>query len=168
MQVRHFVNLTNGIQAIEDYDLRDFRFIRIQSTACEQKRWEEILLSLSDDFLMSAANGAECIVYDYGANKTIPRAVWQGLEWVKYSLRRRWHGLEHGPQGRAATSGMYFAENYGRLSKRAKARLDYFSRYIFGPLRVSALTSATSRDGDTEWYVNAVSSFLHNISVERP
>lgn len=89
MNTKHFINLTNGIQAIEDYKLSDYSFIRIQSTACEQKRFEEIVVTLSDDFLMSCAMGRNCIVYDYGANKTIPRAIWQGLEWVKFVLYKR-------------------------------------------------------------------------------
>ena len=76
----HFINLSNGIKAITDYNLSDYRFIRLQSTTCEQKRWEEILLTISDDFLISLALGYHCIVYDYGANKNVPRDVWQGLK----------------------------------------------------------------------------------------
>lgn len=36
--IYHFINLTNGIEAIEEHHLTDYRFIRIQSTACEQSR----------------------------------------------------------------------------------------------------------------------------------
>jgi len=152
----HFLNLTNGIQAIQDYGLEDVRFIRIQSTACEQKRWEDILMTLSDDFLMSAVLGHECVVYDYGANKDVPRAVWQGLEWVKYVLSRRWHGEIYRPVGRAKACQNYFAVQYSGLSSRAKSRLDYFARYLNGPLRISAITGATDKDGKTEWYAGIV------------
>lgn len=152
----HFINLTNGIQAIKDHNLTDFRFIRLQSTACEQKRWEEILLTISDDFLMAAALGRNCIVYDYGANKEIPRALWQGLEWVKYALSRRWHKIEYKPQGRAKSSGKYFAEQYAILSKRARARMDYFKKYVNGPLQITTVTGATDKDNKSEWYVEKV------------
>ena len=156
MITRHFINLTNGIQAIEDYGLTDVRFVRIQSTACEQKRWEDILMQLSDDFMLSAAFGHCCIVYDYGANKDVPRAIWQGLEWVKYVLWRTWWGRPYRPIGRASTMEPYFDEQYRKLSPRARARLAYFKRYCrYGEtvLRISSVTGPTSRDGDTAYYV---------------
>lgn len=46
----------------------DYRFIRIQSTLCEQKNWDRILQELDYDFLMHAAHGNEIIVYDFRAN----------------------------------------------------------------------------------------------------
>jgi len=148
----HFINLTNGIQAIEDYGLVNYRFIRLQSTACEQKRWEDIILSISDDLLMHVALGHHCIVYDYGANKGVPRAVWQGLEWLKYVLARHWHHKTYTPQGRASTCGSYFMVCYKGLSNRARARLTYFGHYGHGPTRITAVTRATNRDGDFLWY----------------
>jgi len=156
MTTRHFINLTNGIQAIEDYELTDVRFIRIQSTACEQKRWEDILMHLSDDFMISAALGHRCVVYDYGANKSVPRAIWQGLEWVKFGLWRAWWGRPYRPIGRAITMEPYFAEQYRKLSPRARARLAYFARYCRPeeqPLLISSITGPTVRDGDKTYYV---------------
>ncbi len=150
----HFINLTNGIQAVRDYGLTDYRFMRLQSTACEQKRWEDILLTTTDDFMMAAALGHGCIVYDYGANKQVPRAVWQGLEWVKYALSKRWHGINYQPQGRARTSTGYFALQYEGLTKRARARMDYYKRYVNGPLCINAVTQATEHDGAREWYAD--------------
>lgn len=154
--VSHFINLTNGIQAIQDYKLTDYRFIRLQSTACEQKRWGEILNTLSDDFMVAAALGNNCIVYDYGANKNVPRAVWQGVEWVKFALLKRWHDMAYLPQGRAKSSGAYFAEVFASLDKKTKARLDYFGKYVSGPLQISAKTAATDKDGNYSWYVDVL------------
>lgn len=160
MITRHFINLTNGIQAIEDYGLTDVRFVRIQSTACEQKRWEDILMQLSDDFMLSAALGHQCVVYDYGANKDVPRAIWQGLEWIKYALWRHW--CDRGPYqpiGRAQPMERYFDEQYRQLGPRVKARLNYFKRYCpYGEeaLRISSVTGPTSRDGDTAYYVGVL------------
>ena len=158
--VSHFINLTNGIQAIQDYRLTDYRFIRIQSTACEQKRWEEILNTLSDDFMIFAALGNHCVVYDYGANKTIPRAVWQGLEWIKFALLNRWHDITYLPQGRAKSCGAYFTEIFASLDKKTKARLDYFGKYVSGPLQISAKTAATDKDSNYSWYVDVL---RHNV-----
>ena len=38
-----YINLTNGIEAIRKYNLSEYRFIRIPSTYCEQKLWNDIL-----------------------------------------------------------------------------------------------------------------------------
>lgn len=164
MTTRHFINLTNGLQAIEEHGLdpRDVRFIRIQSTWCEQKRWEDILMALSDDFLMQAALGHECVVYDYGAGKPVPRAVWQGLEWVKFVLRRRWHDEPYMPEGRAGPLWTYFGGEYYRLADRTKTRLDYFRKFVDGPLRIRAVTSATELDGKTEEYVRMAKGLTCN------
>lgn len=159
MTTRHFINLTNGIQAVEDHGLTDVRFIRIQSTACEQKRWEDILMQLSDDFMISAALGHRCVVYDYGANKSVPRAIWQGLEWIKYVLWRHWYGRPYRPIGRAITMEPYFDEQYRKLSPRARARLAYFKRYCRPEeqtLLISSVTAPTTRDGDKAYYVEAL------------
>lgn len=147
-----FINLTNGVQAIEDYELENYSFIRIQSTACEQKLWEDIIMFLSDDFMVCAALGMRCVVFDYGANKDIPRPIWQGLEWVKYVLSKRWYGIDYQPKGRAKTMGGYFAEQYCKLGKRTKVRIDYFAKYIKDPLDIVSVTSATTMDGSTEYY----------------
>lgn len=156
---RHFINLTNGIQAIEEHGLTDVRFIRIQSTACEQKRWEDILVQLSDDFILSAALGHHCIVYDYGANKAVPRAVWQGLEWIKYALWRAWWRRPYRPIGRAITMEPYFAEQYAKLSPRARARLSYFARYCRPGeprLHIASVTGPTTHDGDFGYYAETL------------
>lgn len=149
----NFINLTNGIQAIADFGLQDYRFIRIQSTACEQKRWDDILMSLSDDFMMHAALGHDCVVYDYGARKNIPRAVWQGLEWIKFVLSARWHNKEYAPWGRASSCRGYFDSQYCGLNRRTKARLDYFRRFVCAPLLIKSITAPTAHDGDYAGYV---------------
>lgn len=170
MTTRHFINLTNGLQAIEEYGLdpSDVRFIRIQSTWCEQKRWEDILMALSDDFLMQAALGHECVVYDYGAGKPVPRAVWQGLEWVKFVLWRLWHAEPYLPEGRAAQAWGYFGKAYYCLSDRAKARLGYFRKFVAGPLRIRAVTSATELDGKTEEYVRMARPSTQGSTAPEP
>jgi hypothetical protein len=147
-----FINLTNGIEAIERYGLTDYRFIRIQSTACEQKRWDDIIMSLSDDFLMSLALGHECRVYDFGANKKIPRAIWQGLEFIKFTLYRRWYGVEYLPKGRAESSRLYFTEQFNALSRRSKKKLDYYKKFLKGTLNVVAVTDATAMDGCVSYF----------------
>jgi hypothetical protein len=150
----NFINLTNGIQAIHDYVLTDYTFIRIQSTWCEQKRFEDIIFTLSDDFLMNIALGNHCIVYDYGANKEIPRAIWQGLEWIKYVLYMRWYKINYTPTGRACLSRDYFEQQYRSLSTKIRSKLDYFRKYKMGEIKISSITSCSKNDGNIDYHMN--------------
>lgn len=155
--VYNWINLTNGLQAIRDYRLTDYSVMRLQSTHCEQKLWSEVLRSVPDDFLFRLALGFECRVYDYGANKTVPRAIWQGLEWVRYVVTRRWTGNIINPKGRAEKMKQYMNEQYLKLSRREKARLDYFGTIANGTCpNISAVTGSTPHDGDRKWFITCV------------
>jgi len=156
--VRNWINLTNGLQAIRDYGLVDYNVMRLQSTHCEQKRWGDVLASVPDEFLFRLALGDECRVFDYGARKAVPRAVWQGLEWVRYAVTRRWTGEEVAPEGRAKTMGPYFAAQYAALTDREKARLDYFGGLTTGVPRISAVTAPTTHDGDKAWMMECIAN----------
>ena len=146
----NFLNLTNGIQALEDYGpdvLRPYSFMRLQSTWCEQKLWADVLMGLPDEFLLRAALGEELTVYDYGAGKDVPRAVWQGLEWVSLVLCQRWYDREYVPVGRAAPMWRYWVDVAATLDARVKARVDYFGRFAAGVLDIRARTGRSRYDG---------------------
>ena len=64
---KHYYNLTNGLQ-FKNFN-EPYSFIRIQSTACEQKRWDFIIQDLDNDFLYNLAIGNTCIVYDLSEKK---------------------------------------------------------------------------------------------------
>jgi hypothetical protein len=160
-----WINLTNGLQAIHDYGLSDYRIMRIQSTHCEQKRWSDVLASIPDEFLWNLAAGMECRVYDYGAHKPVPRAIWQGLEWAKYAITRRWTGEEITLNGRAKTMQKYFSEHYAKLTKSQKARLDYYGEMAQGIPIITSVTSATNRDGDKKWLWNCKQCKLNVASA---
>ena len=151
--VRHFINLSNGLEAIEEYNLniKNIRFLRIQSTVCEQKRWASIINDLPPDFLLSVALGHNVKVYDYGAKKDIPRAIWQGIEWVKYVLYRRWVDIKYCPTGRARSMAGYFEEQYCKLSRNIKKMLDYYGKFFIGEISINCITSSTTNDGDIEF-----------------
>lgn len=145
MVTKHYINLTQGLRAITEYNLTDYRYIRIQSTWAEQKRWDDILMTLSDDFLMNVALGHECIVYDYGAHKKIPRAIWQGLEWIKFVLYKVWYNVDYQVQGRLDKSAQQYFEEQFRLSylDRAKSRIRYYKKYAQGRINIRSITDST-------------------------
>lgn len=157
-QVFHYINLTNGIEAIPSLPSGDYRFIRIQSTVCENHLWDKLILELSDDLLMNLAMGNTCIVYDYGARKPVPKAVYLGLELIRYILNRRWLDVEICPEIRrngytVINCSREFDHYYRNLSRNAKRKLDYFRPYLStDEIRLSAVTESTEHDGDKEYY----------------
>lgn len=157
----HYVNLTNGIEAIPE--LKEFRFIRIQSTACEQKRWDFILQDLDYDFLMNLAIGNTCIVYDFSNKRDVSRAIFQGLEWVRYALNRRWLNRMIKPIVRGHNVSRYFDEVYRQLEDRTKKKLDYFKKFLLtDEIRLQAVCRRTSHDGNYEYYREILANYARS------
>lgn len=164
MPTINYINLTNGIEAIPNIK-GDYRYIRIQSTACEQHLWDRILQDLDYDFLMNLAVGNECIVYDYGANKPISRALYQGLLFVEYVLYKHWIGIEYSPKVKRGENSegidcsRYFDNAYRNLDKRTIMKLNYFKTFIPKDMRtinLHTISRATSHDGDKLFYFNII------------
>jgi|MDSW01.1.fsa_nt_gb hypothetical protein len=163
---RVFVNLKNGIEAIDD--LRALRvpyaFARIQSTMCEVGDLEKVLLELDASFMLDAALGRSVVVVDYGSRdrkRGAPRALWYGLEFVRYALNRAWFGYKGGEEedgggggesGGGGTAGAHyvpvcrgknvtndFRRKYSALSKSCKKRLKYYRKFLKPPPEEDAL-----------------------------
>ena len=157
--VVNYINLTNGIEAIPTLN-GDYRFIRIQSTMLEQKNWDRILQELDYDFLMNVALGNECVIYDFGTNKPVPRAVYQGVEFIKYVLHKRWYNTEYltdinrsGKDTKIRRDcNSYFESCYRDLEDRTKKKLDYFKPYLMGNINIKTVTASTSHDNDKGYY----------------
>jgi len=151
--IKHYINLTNGIEAIQIYNLKQYSFIRIQSTACEQKRWDFIIQDLDVNFLMDIALGYCARVYDFSQKREAPRSIWQGLEWIKYVLNRRWLDREILSQCRGCDVTEYFNTCYKKLDRKTKTKLDYYKKFLTtDTLLISSITSTTENDGDYDYY----------------
>lgn len=145
----HFYNLSNGLACVHPYmevpELRDMRYLRLQSTHCEQKLWTHILRNLGPEFLMAAATEM-VIVHDQSEKDREPRAMWQGLEWVRYALERNWFsrrllldGSRKQPPMNVAKwsygrNGMllsrYWEEQYRRLPKSVVNEIRYYRKFV--------------------------------------
>ena len=95
--VKHFLNLSNGAEALASLraaglPIEQIGFVRIQSTHCEQGEFHAILQNLDHNLLMHLALGFECRIYDFGVRQPpyVPRAMWWGMEWSRYALSRLW------------------------------------------------------------------------------
>jgi len=147
-----YVNLTNGIEAIQNLPF-GYHFIRIQSTLCERHRWDKLIKDLDYDFLMNLALGNTCIIFDYSAKKQTTRAIYQGLEFIKYVLSRRWFRKEEKAWVKGINVTTYFEQEYGKLSKDAKAKVDYFRKFLHtDELRVEGICAQTEHDNDFSFY----------------
>jgi hypothetical protein len=98
------VNLTRGVfcphldRKHPAYPIGNYRYSRIQSTQCEMKQWDAVVLSLGADLWMHLALGHRLVVHDYSEKpykhddgmKRETRACWQGLQFIRYVAERMW------------------------------------------------------------------------------
>jgi len=125
---KYYYNLTNGLH-FKSHN-KPMGFIRIQSTACEQKRWNFILQDLDNDFLYNLAIGNICVVCDLSERKKETRALYQGLEWIKYVLYWRWLNQYYAPKIKDYDCSDYFLKQYLQLDNRSKKKIDYFKKFV--------------------------------------
>ena len=117
--VRHYCNLTNGVEAVAPLmwscgvPRESLRFTRLQSSHCENRDYMGVLSALDHDLLLHLALGYTCRVYDFGSRRKrwpgqglelmVPSAIWWGLEVARYALTRLWQlpagGGERGVPG---------------------------------------------------------------------
>lgn len=165
-RVRHFINLTNGVEALPSLPA-DVSFVRIQSSHCEANAFYPVLENLDHNLLFHLATGSTCLVYDFGSRDCkwpeapgtkIPRALWWGLEWSRYALERLWHLETSEPLLRGYAAKTMFDTKLGRLPKPLYRRLKYYRK--FNPEKVDLrgiyLPGGTLHDGDDEFYAKVV------------
>jgi len=159
-----YLNLTNGLEIL-NYDVSlaglGFRFIRIQSTACEQKDFYRIIENLSDDFLFNLAIGNHVLVADATKTGRPSRAIWQGLTWVVYCLYRVWFHTEKMPgwdEKKERQMVRYFRDLYRDLPKRTYNRLKYYRRWLHieDLSHLNWLSISTQHDGDYQYFKDLV------------
>lgn len=142
-----------------------YQFLRIQSTACEQQLYDALLESLDANLLMSLALGRQCLVWDLGSRnkkRAAPRAIWYGLEFVKYTLYRIWFRTEYLPWLRGHNSIREFNQAYeDKVSQGTKNRLRYYSRWIrpgLDTVPLYGVYKATTHDRDLEYHQSIVNN----------
>ncbi|MPN21904.1 hypothetical protein SDC9_169286 [bioreactor metagenome] len=169
MNKKIFLNLTNGIQALDKFDIPPSKvnFIRIQSTYCENASFEKMLLTLDSNFLMWLALGYECVVYDFGAQSETSKAVYYGLEWIRYVLNKRWFGKDTIPYIKGKNVSNSFHKFYMNLGKKTKKQIDYYKKFLMtNELKLTAVTAATEHDNQPEVYFNILKTKLVAIKCD--
>ncbi len=153
---KHFINLTNGIEALEEYDfnIENISFIRIQSSHFESHKFDEVLYELDHNFLMHLALGYYCKIYDYGARAETAKALRIGVEWIKFVLNKRWLEKKYVPIIKYKIVTNYFEEQYKKISNRTKKKLDYYKKYlnIEDEILLEGINGTTLMDNKPEFY----------------
>ena len=172
--VRHFINLSNGAEALALLESagvppEQVAFMRLQSSHCEAQDYAGVLSNLDHNLLMHLALGYECRVYDFGSRgndwaseegelerRYVPRAVWWGLEWARYALTRVWK-LPHAeaPLLRGYNVEANFDKQLQLLSKPLNKRLKYYRNHLAPDLdavRLHGYYAATELDGNKAAY----------------
>ena len=174
--VKKFINLTNGIEVLPrlinegGVGFDDVSWLRIQSTHCENTNYNGIIEGLDHNFLMNAALGSVCVLYDYGSRGTgkligpddhrygIPRSYWWGLEWIRHCLSNVWHLPEsEEPQRFVRGYNMkgLFDSAISAMPKTLKRKLKYYRPYLLtSQLYIYGVYGRTSEDGEKEFYHN--------------
>ena len=83
-QMKTYINLTNGLEVNSSPP----NVLRIQSTKCEQKLWQDVIDSLPDDLLWELVNGRDATIIDNSERPRISRALWQGAALGYFALMR--------------------------------------------------------------------------------
>jgi hypothetical protein len=150
MKTKYYLNLTNGIEYLPFTYNKEYSYLRIQSTACEQKRWEFILQDLDYDLLMNLAIGNVCVIIDYSARKAIPRSIYQGVEWIKYVLSRVWLNKEYIPSVRGHDCTEYFNQQYASIrGTNTLNKIKYFRKFLAcDSINIETVSNTTRFDGD--------------------
>lgn len=126
----HAANLSRGLLCPHLGIRKPDLYVRIQSTACEQKRWAQVALSLGPHVLTLLATGSIVIVHDFSEKPRTTRALWQGLPWLRFALARAW-SLE--PESVISRSGLdvtdYAERCWRALPRTTRKELSYFKRF---------------------------------------
>ena len=136
-RVHHYVNLTNGLEAAPHLARHippaSIHMCRFQSSHCEASRPDFLLRSVETSMLFQLARGHCVLVYDFGSRnkkRGAPRALWMGLEFIRYALDWVWYKKRRAVWVR----GNNVAGEYDRLLKNLDSqtykKIKYYRRYI--------------------------------------
>ena len=174
---KHFVNLTNGIEYIEELKELgcDINFIRIQSTTIERKDWSKLIHDLDHNLLMYLALGYDCYFYDCGTNRTLSKTCSLGVHIINYVLRRRWSGkippaIRYSKDGKRMYNEVAFYDyiynnlfvyNQNGHTAKLKKKIDYYRKFALGDIgSIVPVSRSTSNDGNYVFYSNLVRELL--------
>lgn len=153
--IKVYLNLTNGIEFLDfpDFNIKDYRFVRIQSCACERHLWNKILSDLDYNFLIDLAIGNKVIVCDTSTSKLLSRALYQGVEFIQFALNKIWLNKDTTPYVRNMNCKDYFEKEFLKLEKSTLKKIKYLRKFLnTDNVEIICVGRQTEHDGDYEYY----------------
>ena len=153
-----YLNLTNGIEFVNNFP--NASFVRIQSSHCEVKAYNEMLKQLDSDFLMNLAVGTNCIVIDASNTNRVSKSLRLGLSVIYYIIYRIWFDKFV----RIYTLDDIHLDNiFKLLDKSCYKKIRYFKKFCLGnSINLSYINFKTTRDGDIDFYKGKISNLYNN------
>lgn len=151
-KVINYLNLTNGLEYMDE--IENYKFVRIQSTYCEQKLFDKVIQDLDYNFLLDIAQGNTIKVYDASSrNKKQSRALYQGIEFIRYVLNRRWLNKNIKAYVKGMNVTDYFNVKYNSLSVTTRKKLDYVKKFLnTDKINIEKYCKKSLHDGDWEYF----------------
>ncbi len=163
-KIKHFINLTNGIESLDrlGLDYSEVLFMRIQSSHCERHLWNRIIMETDHNLFMMLALGYECRVYDFGTNTEMAKAIYMGVEWLKFVLNKRWFHKDYTPLAKGRNISSYFTQEYAKIDKPTKKKIDYYKKFILcDELRLIGISDETNMDAKNEYFRSILSKYYN-------
>lgn len=163
-KTHHYINLTNGLEAVprlkKIIGSSNINICRLQSSHCEASRPDLLLPAIDASMLFWLAQGHTVLVYDFGSRnkkRGAPRALWYGLEFLKYVLGYVWYNDRY---PRCIVRGYNVQKEFeamvqNHVDRSTMKKLKYYRKYSsIGNKGISlyGVYSSTLHDADEEYY----------------
>lgn len=175
----HFINLTNGLEALPEIQPGEsINYMYLASTTIENKNYLKLFSDLDHNFLFHLAIGSNVVFYDFGTNRVLSKTCYLGVSLIKYVLTRYWLDLDDkGLAIRYSRDGKYkynehrffsyiydqlftFDSNKDKVALKVKLK-KYKTKFLLtDSIKLSFISSATTHDGDYEYYKNIIRTCL--------
>jgi len=156
--MKHFINLTNGLEWL--YELRGtpFSFIRIQSSHVERKDYDKIMAQLDSNFLLMLAAGETCIVYDCSSSERKPKSLKLGVSYIEYILNKIWLNKEI-----VFERGYHHYFKTVKLSRPVAQKIKYFKKFLNTQcITIPVKFKQTLNDGNYSYFDNLLKLYVED------
>ena len=171
-KIKKYINLTNGVEYLNELDLKNVNFIRINSTYIEQKHYDLLFSRLSDDLLLHLALGYQCQIYDTSCHgfSLIYRV---GIPIIKYFLTKVWLDKEM-PLYFSTRSGKHFICNnpewlnqiWKSLKKSTRKKLKYYKMFLnTEEIKLEEISKYTEKDGNYPYFKLLILEKIHEKNI---
>lgn len=180
--IKHFINLTNGIEKISELKDHDLNFCYIASTTIERKDYIKLIRDLDHNLLFNLAIGNTCILYDYGTNRPFSKTCYHGVQIIVYILTRYWLGKDYerlayrlDRRGKKVFKEIdyynkiyedLFLYNNTKEKNQVKNKLSKYKKFLLtDEIKLLPCSSSTKHDGDYTFYKNLIKLYISSNEI---